>query len=341
MGLNATLRFIDNQAALDLAVLEMARYDRFGVDTETAYWKLGKEREKLALIQIAVEVLPGRFVAWVIDAMARLDLKSLRAVLQDEGSAKAMHNASFDAAALSRHAMIDVASMWCTLRAERRNGRKKGAGLEPLALEYLGYKADKSFQQYDWSIRPLPQKALVYAGADAVLALRIMGIQESKGLNGRYTHKLEEQASIFDEAQELTAAADADREHEWLKSFLAEEQHKKAMPKLISFFLDCKPPYLVWDLEEFAPQLEELVARTRAGKQTKKPVSPEDVYDSCAPPAPVDWLTVLSAFYRRFALGEVGAETLKFENRQKAEREALRKYVKRCDEADNAKKVSI
>lgn len=338
MSLNASLKFINTNEALEAAVLELHRRkpSKIGVDCETAFWKLGKDYERLALVQIAYEEY-GKAKVFMIDAMARLNYALLRPLLEDESVMKVAHNASFDYSKISYHLKIDMRTVWCTLRAERRGtGNKKGNSLEALCKRYFKLELDKAGQSYDWSIRPLPQKMLVYAAADSVLCLRLQAAQEAKGFNGGYNHVLTEQPSLLDAIDAAAtlpkASLDLERLHDWLKEFIAEERHRTEMKLCESFFLDSLPPYFVWDLESFAPMLEKRIHDKRAGVRPKsKAEDPAEYIDSCGTDAAVSAESALDAMYRRFELKEIPALSRRFEEQQRKERESLRTIIKEAD----------
>jgi len=179
-----TIRLIDGGDALAAIVPKLEASPAVALDIETINW-WNREAERVALIQLAFREGHHLRVA-VIDALADFDLAPiLRAPLELGRVTKAVHNAAYDAARLSRHFRIRVAPIHDTMRAARRAGEKRYS-LQAQARAHLGMNLDKSEQRGDWAVRPLPIKQLRYAALDAACTLLLYENQVGRGLAASY-----------------------------------------------------------------------------------------------------------------------------------------------------------
>jgi ribonuclease D len=302
MSLNAKLRLIDSNPKLIecIAVISGSSSGVIGLDTEAAWWRMGKQHEKLSTIQIAVEIA-GVTQAFVIDALsnAHLELSLLQTILSSNKYLKIIHNASYDVRKLQEHAGIKVTPVWCTLSAERRAGSKKNNKLDDLAKRYFNQIIDKDEQQAEWGFRPLSKKQLVYAATDAVIALRIYHEQAKNGLDGRYG----EGASLplLDQVINETAimpgmeeTQDLSKRLNWLRTFISSGNAKE-------FPAGFYTPSLIWvdDVEAYAIQLEKWISEIVGERTlTLEEQHEQDSYSECIPyPSANDGIQVLNNFY--------------------------------------------
>src|SRR5215218_848323 len=114
------------------------------LDIETVNW-WDRRVERVALIQLAFREGHRVRVA-VVDALAGLDLEALRAPLESGAVTKAIHNAAYDAARLSRHFRIHTSPIHDTMLAARRGGEKRYS-LQAQAQTHLGLRLDKGEQR--------------------------------------------------------------------------------------------------------------------------------------------------------------------------------------------------
>ena len=153
------------------------------LDIETVDW-WDRQVERVALIQLAFREGRQLRVA-VIDALAGLDLGPLRQPLELGAVTKAIHNAAYDAARLSRYFQIRISPIHDTMLAARRGGEKHYS-LQAQARAHLGLVLDKSERRSDWARRPLALKQLRYAALDAACALLLYENQIARGLSASY-----------------------------------------------------------------------------------------------------------------------------------------------------------
>jgi 3'-5' exonuclease len=178
-----TIRLISGEDALAALVQRLEVSPALALDIETVNW-WNREAERVALIQLAFREGPRLRVA-IIDALADFDLAPLRAPLELSGVTKAVHNAAYDAARLSRHFRIHTSPIHDTMLAARRGGERRYS-LQAQAQAHLGIQLDKSEQRGDWGRRPLPIKQLQYAALDAACTLLLYENQIGRGLVGSY-----------------------------------------------------------------------------------------------------------------------------------------------------------
>ncbi len=188
-----SIEVINNQAKLENLVERLARVSFFALDIETAEW-WNRQREKIALIQIAFHARGGGIKVVIIDPLAGLELKILSVPLEAGSSVKIIHNAAFDATRLFNHYKFKLAPIYDTMLAARRSGEKKYS-LQAQSIAHLNLHLDKGAQRSDWSRRPLDLKQISYAAMDSYAALRLYEHQLKRNLNGIY-HLRDDLASL-------------------------------------------------------------------------------------------------------------------------------------------------
>jgi hypothetical protein len=178
-----SVEFINQQAGLEAVLARLAAAEAIALDIETINW-WDREAERVSLIQLAFRET-GRLSVVILDAMAGLDLESLRRPLELSIQMKVIHNASFDAMKLARHFRIATSPIHDTMLAARRSGDKK-CSLKAQVELHLGRALDKAEQRSDWSRRPLSEDQLHYAALDAACTLLLYEQQNARGLRGDY-----------------------------------------------------------------------------------------------------------------------------------------------------------
>jgi ribonuclease D len=325
MSLNAKLRLIDSNSKLIecIAVISGSSSGVIGLDTEAAWWRMGKAHKKLSTIQIAIEIA-GETQAFVIDALAgaKLELSLLQTILSSKKYLKIIHNASYDVRELNEHAGIQVTPVWCTLSAERRAGSKKNNKLDDLAKRYFNQVIDKDEQQAEWGFRPLSKKQLIYAASDAVIALRIYHQQLENGLDGRYGES--SSLPLLEQALNETATMpgmeetqDLSKRLNWLRTFISSGNAKE-------FPAGFYTPSLIWvdGVEAYAIQLERWISEI-AGERalTLEEQHDQDSHSECIPyPSADKGIQALNNFYAYVQGGKRWPHAEALTQRRKRER---------------------
>jgi DNA polymerase I-like protein with 3'-5' exonuclease and polymerase domains len=178
-----TLEFIKEQNRLEKLSETLLETTAFALDIETVDW-WNRHQERVALIQIAFRD-QGKIKVAIIDALARLDLQSLRSPLEHTSILKIIHNAAFDAVRLARHYNFAASPIHDTMIAARRAGERKYS-LQAQAAIHLQIRLDKQARQSDWSRRPLDYRQLSYAALDAYATLLLYENQTARNLAGEY-----------------------------------------------------------------------------------------------------------------------------------------------------------
>ncbi len=158
----------------------------FALDIETVDW-WNRHQERVALVQFAYRSADKMRVV-IVDALAEIDLKVLRAPLEKSSIIKTIHNAAFDAARLAKHYNFTVAPVFDTMLAARRSGERRYS-LKAQAETHLGLRLDKAAQTSDWSRRPLDNRQLYYAALDPLATLLLYEQQQARNLRGDYLSK--------------------------------------------------------------------------------------------------------------------------------------------------------
>ena len=132
--------------------------------------------ERVCLVQVATASK-----VYLIDTLAVDDMKPIGEVFADETVVKVIQGADYDIRCLDREWGFRVRNLFDTSIAARFVGMKQ-TGLSALTEALLGLHIPKDarIQKSDWSIRPIPQEALNYAGTDVWHLLTIREALESK-----------------------------------------------------------------------------------------------------------------------------------------------------------------
>lgn len=125
-------------------------------------------RERVCLLQLSTR--RGDFV---VDPFA-VDVRPLGAALQ-RAESLVLHGADYDVRCLKREYGLALPSLFDTMAAARRLGRR-GLGLSALVEEHFGVTLAKDFQRSDWGRRPLAAEQVRYAALDTHFLLPLFDL---------------------------------------------------------------------------------------------------------------------------------------------------------------------
>lgn len=160
------VKYIDRPDEFEAACQRLASEKRIGLDVETTL----KEPRILCTVQMASESQ-----VYVIDMLPVKDMKPLKALMENSGILKIIHNRDFEAAVLGQYG-IQIHNVYDTLIESRKRHKKRGQvghRLGEVCERELGLYLDKSYQASDWTVRPLTQDQLDYAAVDAEVMIRL------------------------------------------------------------------------------------------------------------------------------------------------------------------------
>lgn len=163
-------KWVNTLAALREVVVKLASAKAVAVDVEHNH-----TRSYLGLICL-VQLSDGAS-DWLIDAIAMHDyMHMLAPIFCDEQILKVMHGAESDVLWLQRDFHIYCVNVFDTARASQGVTGGDAQSLATLLCDLCGVHSDKSWQLYDWRIRPLPEPALDYAMTDVHYLLHIAAL---------------------------------------------------------------------------------------------------------------------------------------------------------------------
>lgn len=149
--------YVDSTAGLRTLVERIAESSRIALDTEAD--SLYHYYEKVCLIQITV----GE-ETYILDPLAGLDLSDFFVILARKPII--LHSADYDLRILrASYDYLPKAEVFDTMLAARILGHDR-LGLSALVEKYFGVTLSKHGQKFNWSLRPLPENKLIYAGND-------------------------------------------------------------------------------------------------------------------------------------------------------------------------------
>jgi ribonuclease D len=149
--------YINTPPGLRILIERMVQSSRIAIDTEAD--SLYHYYEKVCLIQITVE---GE--TYILDPLAGLDLTDFLKVLTEKPII--LHSADYDLRLLrASYGFFPATEIFDTMLAARILGHTK-LGLSALVEKYFAITLSKHGQKYNWSLRPLPEDKLIYAGND-------------------------------------------------------------------------------------------------------------------------------------------------------------------------------
>lgn len=156
---------IDTPERLNEALKELERASWLGIDTEAD--SLHAYPEKLCLMQLSH---PGGEL--LVDPLAELDLGPLLEVLGRH--VLILHGGDYDLRLMYRSWRFVPREIFDTMSAARLVGCRR-FGLTDLVQQFLGETLEKGPQKANWGQRPLTQRMISYAEADARY---LRGLQE-------------------------------------------------------------------------------------------------------------------------------------------------------------------
>ncbi|HDL65006.1 MAG TPA: ribonuclease D [Proteobacteria bacterium] len=149
--------YIDSPSELRILIEQVVQNSIIAIDTEAD--SLYHYYEKVCLIQITTG---GE--TYILDPLARLDLTDFFKVLAEKRII--LHSADYDLRLLrASYDFFPVSEIFDTMLAARILGHDR-LGLSALVERYFGVTLSKHGQKFNWSLRPLPENKLIYAGND-------------------------------------------------------------------------------------------------------------------------------------------------------------------------------
>lgn len=160
------VKYIDNPGEFKNACESLSSEPYLGLDVETTL----REPRILCTAQLATQSR-----VFVMDMLPIRDLGPLKALMENTGIVKIIHNRDFEAAVLGQYG-IKIHNVYDTLVESRKRNKKKESGgnrLGEVCERELGLFLDKSYQASDWTVRPLSREQLDYAAVDAEVLIRL------------------------------------------------------------------------------------------------------------------------------------------------------------------------
>jgi len=149
--------YVDTPSGLQILIKRMAETPRISLDTEAD--SLYHYYEKVCLIQITA----GGY-NYILDPLVRLNLTDFFRILAKKSII--LHDADYDLRLLrAAYDFFPSGEVFDTMLAARILGHPR-LGLSALVEKYFGITLSKHGQKFNWSLRPLPENKLIYAGND-------------------------------------------------------------------------------------------------------------------------------------------------------------------------------
>lgn len=153
------IAWVDSYDEMTALCARLAAEPMVALDVETTL----EEPRTLCTIQLGI---PDQ--SWIIDALVMPDLAPVKALMENEGVEKVIHNAFFEEQMLGKHG-IRINNVFDTLHSSRSK-HKKSVGLShklgDVCERELGIYLDKTNQTSDWTLRPLAEDQILYAAID-------------------------------------------------------------------------------------------------------------------------------------------------------------------------------
>jgi ribonuclease D len=198
-----TTHWIDTAPTLAAAIDRWHGRDWLTLDTE--FLRVDTYRPKLCLVQVG-----DGHDAWVIDAIAIVDLTPLFTRLADPATTKVLHAAAQDLEIFSQLTGSCPAPVFDTQLAAALLGKGDQLGYAGLVEKELSIVIDKSLARTDWSKRPLSAAQIAYAAADVThLATIYPTLRAALTERGRLEWLQEDARRAVDPATYITAPQDA------------------------------------------------------------------------------------------------------------------------------------
>jgi len=164
------VKFIQEESDLAECAEDLKKYTLIGVDLE---YHIEEDRTPkvgfVCLLQISTVDRD-----YMIDGIKLHSVipKYLTEIFASENIVKCFHGCDSDLKWLKSDFDIDVVNLFDTAKAMMIIMNDKTAySLSTVSCRYLNYALDKSFQQADWRVRPLPQGMMDYARLDSSVLL--------------------------------------------------------------------------------------------------------------------------------------------------------------------------
>jgi ribonuclease D len=181
--------WIDTQEGFDATMERVAAEPVVAIDTEAD--SLHSYFDKVCLVQISI---PSD--DFVIDPLAKIDLKRFGEILADPKIVKIFHGGDYDLRILNRDFGFTITNLIDTMICAQLLGYE-AFGLAALLDRHFGMKVNKTHQRADWAMRPLRPDMLEYAATDTRHLIRLAGIlRDELELLGRWPWALEEFARL-------------------------------------------------------------------------------------------------------------------------------------------------
>lgn len=163
---------VQDQARFDACMQALSGARELAIDTEAD--SFFSYREKVCLVQLSAL---GR--DWVIDPLARIDIRALGELLADPERIKVFHDGEYDVLILRRDFGFSFRSIFDTRIAAAALGNKT-PGLASVLKEHFDLDLDKSLQRSDWGRRPLSAEQIEYARFDTHYLIPLMHLQRAQ-----------------------------------------------------------------------------------------------------------------------------------------------------------------
>jgi ribonuclease D len=165
-------QFIDTLTGLEDFAKSLAEVPSVAVDLEAD--SMYHFKEKVCLLQMA-----SGTASVVIDPILIKDMSSLKPLFSNRKIKKIFHGADYDVRSLYRDFNIQINNLFDTQVASMFLGYKE-TGLNAVLKQKFGISLNKKYQKKDWSVRPLPEKMIEYAVADAAYLIPLAEMLEKE-----------------------------------------------------------------------------------------------------------------------------------------------------------------
>ena len=165
-------QFIDTLTGLEDFAKSLEEVRSVAVDLEAD--SMYHFKEKVCLLQMA-----SGTASVVIDPIQIKDMSSLKPLFFNRKIKKIFHGADYDVRSLYRDFDIQINNLFDTQAASMFLGYKE-TGLNAVLKQKFGISLNKKYQKKDWSVRPLPEKMIEYAVADAAYLIPLAKMLEKE-----------------------------------------------------------------------------------------------------------------------------------------------------------------
>ena len=165
-------QFIDTLTGLEDFAKSLEGVTSVAVDLEAD--SMYHFQEKVCLLQMA-----SGAASVVIDPIQIKDMSSLKPLFFNRKIKKIFHGADYDVRSLYRDFNIQINNLFDTQAACMFLGYKE-TGLNAVLKQKFGVSLNKKYQKKDWSVRPLPEKMIEYAVADAAYLIPLAEMLEKE-----------------------------------------------------------------------------------------------------------------------------------------------------------------